>query len=57
MFPEILTHLGPKQMGLLKDLLGKQMQGGLNQASEIKEENEDIPDLVENFEEVSKKVE
>jgi hypothetical protein len=26
LFPEILTHLGPKQMGLLKDLLSKQMK-------------------------------
>ena len=42
-------------MGLLKDLLGKQVQGGVDKAA-IKEE-EDIPDLVENFEEVSKKVE
>jgi hypothetical protein len=59
LFPEILTHLGPRQMGILKELLSKQMKN-VNKISEntIPEQNEDdIPDLVENFEEVSKKLE
>jgi hypothetical protein len=30
LFPDILTHLGPKQMSLLKEILGKQMQSAVN---------------------------
>ncbi len=47
-------------MGLLKDLLSKQMKNVDKNKSNnpIPEQNEDdIPDLVENFEEVSKKLE
>lgn len=44
-------------MGLLKDIIGKQMKTK-KEGETIPEENEDIPDLVAdtNFEEVSKKV-
>lgn len=51
--PEILSHLGPKQVGLLKDLFGNMGKKGVET---IKEENEDVPELVSgaNFEEKSK---
>ncbi len=41
--PEIISHLGPKQVGHLKELFGNMGKGN----STIKEENEDeVPELV-----------
>ena len=49
LLPEIITHLGPKQLGALRDLTK-----GMKKPDEIKEENEEddeIPNLVnQNFE-------
>ena len=53
--PEILTHLGPKQVGLLKSLFGQMAKKSNNTIKEEKDE-EDVPELVSgaNFEEKSK---
>jgi hypothetical protein len=47
MLPGILKQLGPKQLGFIKDYAET-----LKNAEKPKEE---VPDLVEDFEEVSKK--
>ena len=43
LMPDILTHLGPKQVGLLKNLFSN-MQKQTNET--IKEVDEDVPELV-----------
>ncbi|KRX10740.1 hypothetical protein PPERSA_12361 [Pseudocohnilembus persalinus] len=59
LLPEIIFQLGPKQKDalteILKDGAGKVPQGVEKQIKEEKEEDDDeVPDLKENFEEVSK---
>ncbi len=55
MFPNILQHLGPKQLDALKNLVADMKPK--DKIEETNEEDEDdVPNLVtENFEEVSKK--
>lgn len=53
LLPEILQHLGPKQLGDLKDLLSG--FGGAAKGEKA-EEDDDIPQLETNFEEISNKV-
>ncbi|EGR33580.1 transcription factor btf3, putative [Ichthyophthirius multifiliis] len=51
LLPDILQHLGPKQLADLKDILSAGLE-----TDKAKNEEDDIPQLQENFEEVSKKV-
>ncbi|EGR34277.1 transcription factor btf3, putative [Ichthyophthirius multifiliis] len=51
LLPDILQHLGPKQLEYLKDILQTKEQGKYE-----KGEEDDIPQLQENFEEASQKV-
>ena len=52
LLPEILQHLGPKQLGDLKDLLSH--MGGAD--TKEKGADDEIPELETNFEEVTNKV-
>ncbi|KAL4486893.1 hypothetical protein ABPG72_009657 [Tetrahymena utriculariae] len=52
LLPDILQHLGPKQLGDLKDLLAT--MGG--EKKEKVGDDEEIPTLESNFEEATKKV-
>ncbi|CAD8162997.1 unnamed protein product [Paramecium pentaurelia] len=58
LMPEILNHIGPKQMSLLQELMKETYKKNVDKIAEAdqKEEN-DIPNLVEgqNFKEASKK--
>merc|ERR1711998_358856 len=49
-FAEVMNQMGPKQLSMLKEM---KLGGMKNPATTIKEEDEDVPDLV-NFEDVSK---
>ena len=54
MMPDILKQVGPKQYGMLKDLLGKAGLGPKNEDENENDEDDDddIPDLVGTFEDV-----
>ena len=55
LLPDILTHMGPKQMGALSKLL-KKPAGAEGIKESTAEEEEDVPNLVnQDFEEASKK--
>jgi|JI102314A1RNA_FD_contig_71_53653_length_909_multi_2_in_0_out_0_1 nascent polypeptide-associated complex subunit beta len=59
LLPDIITHLGPKQMNLLKEILEKKRPtkaGGDKIEEDAKEDEDEAPQLEGvNFEEVSKK--
>jgi len=52
--PEVLTHLGPKQLGALRDLTKGRKTEEIKEA--VGEEEEDVPNLVnQNFEKAAEK--
>ena len=54
LLPDIITHMGPKQMGELGKLLKKPAGEGIKESTA--EEEEDVPSLVnQDFEQASKK--
>ena len=53
MLPGILNQLGAENLSYLKRMAGN-VGGGAMEATNIDEENEEVPDLVQNFDEASK---
>ena len=52
--PEVLTHLGPKQLGALRELTKGRKPEEIKEA--VGEEDEDVPSLVnQNFEKAAEK--
>jgi nascent polypeptide-associated complex subunit beta len=57
LFPGILNQMGPENMNALRQLMGAMMQGNAaaGAAAGAAPEDEEIPDLVESFEEAANK--
>jgi nascent polypeptide-associated complex subunit beta len=56
LFPGILNQMGPENMNALRQLMGAMMQGNAAaSAAGAAPEDDEIPDLVENFEEAANK--
>jgi nascent polypeptide-associated complex subunit beta len=53
MMPDILKQVGPQQLGALKDFITK--MGKVTEAKAGEEDEDDVPELVGNFEDASKK--
>ena len=53
MMPEILKQVGPQQYGFLKDIM-KNMTN-IPESKQGEEDEDDVPELVGNFEDASKK--
>ncbi len=53
MMPDILKQIGPQQLGALKDFISK--MGNIPEGKAGEEDEDDVPELVGNFEDASKK--
>lgn len=53
MMPDILKQIGPQQFSALKDLISK--MGNIPEGKAGEEDEDDVPALVGNFEDASKK--
>lgn len=53
MLPEIIKQVGPQQLNALKDYISK--MGNIPEGKAGEEDEDDVPELVGNFEDASKK--
>lgn len=53
MMPDILKQIGPQQLSALKDFISK--MGNIPEGKAGEEDEDDVPELVGNFEDASKK--
>ena len=53
MMPDILKQVGPQQLSALKDFITK--MGNIPEGKAGEEDEDDVPDLVGNFDEAAKK--
>jgi len=54
MLPGILNQLGAENLSYLKRIAGNVGAGAMDATNNMEDENEEVPDLVENFDEVAK---